>query len=92
MKPKRRVGPRGSGQWEEVSWEEALDDIAGRLKGIVHKYGPESLAVSTSFWNTTVDNGLGRRFMNLLGTPNFISGVAYCMGNTAAVNLMIIGW
>ncbi|MCH2350644.1 MAG: molybdopterin-dependent oxidoreductase [Pseudomonadales bacterium] len=92
MKPKRRIGPRGSGQWEEVSWEEALDDIAGRLKGIVHKYGPESLAVSTSFWNTTVDNGLGRRFMNLLGTPNFISGVAYCMGNTAAVNRMIIGW
>ena len=31
MKPKRRIGPRGSGQWEEVSWEEALDDIAGRL-------------------------------------------------------------
>jgi len=36
--------------------------------------------------------GLGRRFMNLLGSPNWISGVALCMGNTAAINRMVYGW
>ncbi len=31
LHPLRRSGPRGSGQWERVSWDEALEDIAGRM-------------------------------------------------------------
>lgn len=30
--PMKRVGPRGSGKWERISWDEALDDIAGRMR------------------------------------------------------------
>ena len=30
--PMRRTGPRGGGQWERVTWDEALDDIAGRIR------------------------------------------------------------
>jgi anaerobic selenocysteine-containing dehydrogenase len=30
--PQKRVGPRGSGKWERVSWEEALEDIGGRIR------------------------------------------------------------
>jgi anaerobic selenocysteine-containing dehydrogenase len=30
--PLRRVGPRGGGQWEQVTWDEVLDDIAGRIR------------------------------------------------------------
>jgi anaerobic selenocysteine-containing dehydrogenase len=33
-----------------------------------------------------------RRFMNLIGSPNWISGVALCAGNTAAINRMVYGW
>ena len=32
MHPMRRSGPRGSGQWERVTWDEALSDIAGRMR------------------------------------------------------------
>jgi len=32
MTPKRRKGPRGAGGWEDVTWEEALDDIGGRIR------------------------------------------------------------
>ena len=92
LHPLRRVGERGSGQWEQVSWDEAMDDIARRLGDVVERYGPEALAVATSQWNTSVENGSGRRFMNLLGTPNWISGVALCAGNTAAVNRIVYGW
>ena len=30
--PMRRVGPRGGGKWERVTWDEVLDDIAGRIR------------------------------------------------------------
>ncbi|PCI51140.1 MAG: dehydrogenase [Moraxellaceae bacterium] len=92
LKPLKRVGERGSGKWEEVSWDDAMADIAKRLGKVVDEYGAEALAVSTSEWNTSVENGAGRRFMNHLGSPNWISGVALCAGNTSAVNRMVYGW
>ncbi|BFM17825.1 molybdopterin-dependent oxidoreductase [Maricurvus nonylphenolicus] len=91
-KPLRRVGERGSGQWEEVSWDEAMADIGKRLNAVIDQYGPEAWAVTTSQWNTGTDHGLGRRIMNHVGSPNWISGVALCAGNTAAVNRMTYGW
>ncbi|WP_420620702.1 molybdopterin-dependent oxidoreductase [Candidatus Poriferisocius sp.] len=33
--PLRRAGERGSGQWERVSWDEALDDIGGRIRSAI---------------------------------------------------------
>ncbi|MED5443685.1 MAG: molybdopterin-dependent oxidoreductase, partial [Pseudomonadota bacterium] len=90
--PLKRVGARGDDQWEEISYERALQEIAEKLKSIVARFGPESFAVSTSGWNTQVTYGADRRFMNLLGSPNWISGVALCAGNTAAVNKLTYGW
>lgn len=91
-KPLKRVGERGADQWEEISYEQAMDEIAERLKAVVSKHGPEALAVSTSGWNTQTTHSTDRRFMNLLGSPNWISGVALCAGNTAAVNRLTYGW
>ena len=42
--PLKRVGERGSGQWQRVSWDEALDDIADRLRVLKADYGAETLA------------------------------------------------
>ncbi|MBL6814387.1 MAG: molybdopterin-dependent oxidoreductase, partial [Pseudomonadales bacterium] len=91
-KPLKRVGERGEDRWEEISYEQAMDEIAAKLSAITQKYGPESFAVSTSGWNTQTTHSLDRRFMNLLGSPNWISGVALCAGNTAAVNRLTYGW
>lgn len=90
--PLKRVGERGSGKWERVSWDDALEDIGRRMNKIIDQYGPEAWAVSTSQWNTATDHGLGRRLMNHVGSPNWISGVAMCAGNTAAVNKFTYGW
>ncbi|MEJ7630431.1 MAG: molybdopterin-dependent oxidoreductase, partial [Nocardioidaceae bacterium] len=35
LHPLRQAGPRGSGQWERVSWDEALDDIAARIRSAI---------------------------------------------------------
>ncbi|MCR9277014.1 MAG: molybdopterin-dependent oxidoreductase [Pseudomonadaceae bacterium] len=90
--PLKRVGARGEDRWEEISYEQAMDEISERLKKIVDRYGPESFVVSTSGWNTQATHSMDRRFMNALGSPNYISGVSLCAGNTAAVNKMTYGW
>ncbi len=90
--PLKRVGERGANQWEAISWDQAMDEIAEKLKKVVAEHGPESLVVANSPANTSVDSGSMRRFMNLLGSPNWISGVALCLGNTAAVNRITYGW
>ncbi len=90
--PLKRVGERGEDKWEEISYQQAMDEIAERLRSVVDRYGPEAFAVSTSGWNTQSTHSMDRRFMNLLGSPNWISGVALCAGNTAAVNRLTYGW
>jgi anaerobic selenocysteine-containing dehydrogenase len=75
--PLRRKGHRGNGQWEGVSWDEALDDIAAQLDKFRQESGPESIALG---------QGTGRhhymhtvRFANALGTPNWYEpGLAQC--------------
>ncbi|MFT6643013.1 MAG: anaerobic selenocysteine-containing dehydrogenase [Patiriisocius sp.] len=90
--PLKRVGDRGEDKWETISYQQAMSEIAEKLKVIVDQHGPESLAVSTSGWNTQTTHSMDRRFMNALGSPNYISGVSLCAGNTAAVNKMTYGW
>ncbi|MGK0485183.1 MAG: anaerobic selenocysteine-containing dehydrogenase [Myxococcota bacterium] len=90
--PLKRVGERGQDQWEEITHEQAITEIAERLRGTIDRYGPESWAVSTSGWNTQTASGMDRRLMNLVGSPNWISGVSLCAGNTAAVNRLTYGW
>ncbi|AZN30149.1 twin-arginine translocation signal domain-containing protein [Flaviflexus salsibiostraticola] len=42
-KPVKRVGARGEGKWEEISWEEAFDTIASEMKRVKDEYGNEAL-------------------------------------------------
>ena len=43
--PVRRVGPKGSGQWEPISWDEALDTIAQRMLDYKERLGAESIVM-----------------------------------------------
>ena len=67
MWPLRRVGPRGSAQFERVTWDEALDEIADRLARIRREHGSESiyLAYTTGQSCTTADPF--ERLMNCFG-------------------------
>ncbi|MCB0172291.1 MAG: molybdopterin oxidoreductase family protein [Anaerolineae bacterium] len=41
--PLRRVGPKGSGQWARISWDEALAEIGERWRGIIDQYGAAAI-------------------------------------------------
>ncbi len=43
--PQKRVGERGSGHWEQVSWDEALEDIANRMNCVIDQDGARAVAV-----------------------------------------------
>jgi len=68
--PLRRVGPKGSGQFESVSWDRALDEIAARLNAIVHSSdGPQAI-LPYSYAGTMgmlQGSSVDRRFFHLLG-------------------------
>jgi anaerobic selenocysteine-containing dehydrogenase len=50
--PLIRTGQRGSGEFKKVSWEEALDYTANKLKEITEKYGSESIAATVQVGGT----------------------------------------
>ena len=43
LSPLRRVGPKGEGRFEAISWDDALDEIAERYRAIIDEYGPEAI-------------------------------------------------
>jgi anaerobic selenocysteine-containing dehydrogenase len=88
--PMRRIGPRGSGKWQRITWDEALDEIAERLNAIKSEYGPWSIALGT---------GTGRhhirwvsRFGHALGTPNWCEpGFAQCFHPRVNTTILTFG-
>jgi anaerobic selenocysteine-containing dehydrogenase len=41
--PQRRVGPKGSGRWQRIGWDEALAEIAARWRAIIEEYGAAAI-------------------------------------------------
>lgn len=85
--PLKRVGPRGSGQFEEIGWEEALE-LAVSWLGPIRENAPEKLAFFTgrdqsqsftSFWAQN------------FGTPNYAAHGGFCSVNMAAAGIYTMG-
>ena len=68
--PLRRTGQRGGGQWTRISWNEALDTIAGEFIKTRDEDGPERVAFIQGSAKGLIDN-YNERLANAFGTPNF---------------------
>lgn len=67
--PLRRVGPKGEGRFDPVSWETALEEIATRLRAIIAEHGPEAI-LPYSYAGTMgllQGEGMAMRLWNSLG-------------------------
>lgn len=67
--PQRRVGKRGEGKFERISWDDAIELIASKLSGVLKKWGPGAVYVQYATGQEGVLNASAwaRRLMNLLG-------------------------
>ena len=67
--PQRRVGAKGEGRFERITWDEALDEIAARFKHIAARYGSEAILPYSYAGTMGMLNGSGmdRRFFHRLG-------------------------
>lgn len=65
--PLKRVGERGSGQWERVSWDQACTEIADAVLDAINEVGPESI-IAPSGGSVSTWGAAGRgRFMGIVG-------------------------
>jgi len=87
--PMIREGERGEGRWRRVSWDDALDHAADRLKGVISEHGGRSVLFS--------DRGgpfrdLHMAFVRGLGSPNYCNHDASCARNVQHAALSVFGF
>src|SRR4030066_2080600 len=86
--PMQRVGDRGTGKLERISWEEAFELSARLIKKVVEKYGPEAMAIYSGrggFEQSLLDmfatggyDTISSNFLFPLGSPNTFSVTSFC--------------
>jgi len=86
--PMIRAGARGEGKWRKVSWDEAFDYVADKLKDVQDKYGAKGIALT--------DRGgpfrdMHRALLRGLGSPNYCNHDSSCARNVQHASLSITG-
>lgn len=90
--PLKRAGERGEDKWIEISYDQALDEIAEKLQEIKDTYGPEALVASEGTYRSDV-LWARSRFFNLFGNPGNIiapGNICWCWNYT--INMSMAGW
>ena len=82
--PLKRVGARGEGKWKRISWDEALDEIAAKLKAVRESGKPEEFAFHQGRQRS---KDALKRFLDAFGTKTQLSHRSLCSGNRRAANL-----
>lgn len=89
--PLKRTGDRGSGKWTKITWDEALDTIAGRIRAYKVEFGAQSIVLAEG-----APRGLEYlftyRLAAALGTPNVVTTGAVCFAPRWGAALLTCGF
>ncbi|NNN21491.1 MAG: molybdopterin-dependent oxidoreductase [Acidimicrobiales bacterium] len=76
--PLRRIGPRGDGKWEEISWDEAFDEVGSSIVDAIETSGSESVIIESGAESGVVASTARARLSSALG--------AICLDPNASVS------
>ena len=81
--PMRRTGPKGSGEFERINWDEALSEIQVRWQKLIETYGPEAILPYSYAGTEGVINkaGMDRRFFHRLGATQLERTICSAAGS-----------
>lgn len=75
--PLKRVGERGEGKWQRISWEEALDETAKNLLRIKEEHGARAVGFGVGM-PKGLEHFVLIRLANLFGSPNIVASQDVC--------------
>jgi anaerobic selenocysteine-containing dehydrogenase len=81
--PLRRVGPKGSGEFVRISWDEALETIAAQLRDVIDTHGAEAIWPYVGTGSMGLLQGIygaGRRLWNVLGASRHLVTICTISG------------
>ncbi len=81
--PMKRTGPKGTGKFERISWEEAIQTITSRWKELIESDGPESILPYSFYGNMgrLSAEGMDRRFFHRLGASRLDQTICSAAGS-----------
>ena len=88
--PLKRVGPKGSGEFERISWDEALDTIAGQLSRVKAEHGAEQAAFFAGY--TKEGRPQLQRLAHAFGSPNYLTESGCCFSATLVAEKLTLGY
>jgi len=87
--PLKRTGPRGSGKFEPISWDEALNTVAAKFNEIKEQNGPESVVFFSGY--TKYFRPYLKRLAHSFGSPNYLTESSTCHQATAMAQKLTFG-
>ena len=90
LHPLRRTGAKGAGCFARIGWDEALDEIAGKLKSIAAEFGAESILPYSYAGTMGYLNGSGmdRRFFHRLGASRLDRTICASAGSAGLIDAL----
>ena len=89
--PLKRVGERGENKWEQISWDQAIDEISSKLAKIRDQYGPEALMCGGGTGHGSGADWIRARFMHKFGSPNWYYQGINCGGGLMTTQSAMYG-
>ncbi|MEN9645981.1 MAG: hypothetical protein RL238_2650 [Actinomycetota bacterium] len=92
LTPLRRVGAKGEGRFEPITWDDALDEIATRFHAIIDEHGPEAIVPFVSAGNQSLLALMfGERLWHHLGVSRVTGGLCGLVANAGTASTMGTG-
>jgi anaerobic selenocysteine-containing dehydrogenase len=88
--PLKRTGKRGNGQWQKISWDDALDELTGRLKKFRDEGTPEKFVFHHGWISASAEKLIDDIFLATYGTASIIKQT--CHGQSARWTAHELTW